>query len=131
MALAGSEHVTADAFVRAVAARLGLPVARVRAAVEPMFMKPGRDDKQKGKQDKGADDPRKSPFASDAAAARLAGELGVGQAKAKVALVALVSAPGGIAPDSKAFRDVAAKLGVSAGRLQTALVHLKQSLAGG
>ncbi|WP_371405243.1 hypothetical protein OHA10_06420 [Kribbella sp. NBC_00662] len=129
--LAGSARVTPDMFVRAVAAKLGLPVARVRAAVEPMILKPGRDDKRGGKHDKGADDPRKSPFASNAAAARLAAGLGVSQAKAKAALLALVSMPNGIAPDSKAFREVAAKLGVSADRLQAGLVRLKQSLANG
>lgn len=128
--LVGSARVTSDMFVRAVAAKLGLPVGRVRAAVEPMFLKPGRDDKRGSKHEK-ADDPGKSPFASDAAAARLAAELGVSRAKAKAALVALVSMPNGIAPDSKAFRDVAAKLGVSADRLQAGLVRLKQSLANG
>jgi hypothetical protein len=129
--LAGSAHVTPDSFVRAVAAKLGLPAARVRAAVEPMFLKPGRDDKRDSKHDKGTGDPRNSPFASNAAAARLAADLGVSQAKAKAALATLVSAPNGIAPDSKAFRDVAAKLGVSADRLQAALVQLKQSMANG
>ncbi len=134
--LAGSTTVTPEAFVRAVAANLGLPASRVKAAVEPLFLKPGRpraDDKHKndGKGKKGADDPRNSPFASNAAAARLAAALGVSQAKAKAALVAVVSAPGGIVPTSKAFRDVAHSLGVSADRLKTALGDLKQSLANG
>ena len=137
--LAGSTNVTPEAFVKAVAANLGLPVSRVKAAVEPLFLEPGRaragDGKQghKAKQEdndkKGADDPRKSPFASNAAAARLAAALGVSQAKAKAALVTLVSAPGGIVPTSKAFRDIANSLGVSADRLKTALGDLKQSLA--
>ena len=134
--LAGSTTVTPEAFVRAVAANLGLPASRVKAAVEPLFLKPGRpraDDKHKndGKGKKGADDPRNSPFASNAAAARLAAALGVSQAKAKAALVAVVSAPGGIVPTSKAFRDVAHSLGVSADRLKSALGDLKQSLANG
>lgn len=136
--LAGSANVTAEAFVATVAAKLRLPVAKVKAAVEPLFLKPGRprpgDGKQdgKGKQDKkGADDLRKSPFASDAAAARLAAALGVSQAKAKSALVTLVSAPSGIVPTSKAFRDIAQSLGVSTGRLTTALGDLKRSLDNG
>ena len=137
---AGSTTVTPEAFVAAVAAKLGLPAARVKAAVEPLFLKPGRprpgDNKQAGKDKagkdkKGADDPRNSPFASNAAAARLAAALGVSQAKAKAALVALVSAPGGIVPTSKFFRDIAHSLGVSADRLKTALGDLKQSLANG
>ena len=137
--LAGSTNVTPEAFVKAVAVNLGLPVSRVKAAVEPLFLEPGRaragDGKQghKAKQEdndkKGADDPRTSPFASNAAAARLAAALGVSQAKAKAALVTLVSAPGGIVPTSKAFRDIANSLGVSADRLKTALGDLKQSLA--
>ena len=114
--------------------------------MEPLFLKPGRtradggkragkaekDGKQAGKDKKEADDPRNSPFASDAAAARLAAALGVSQAKAKAALVAVVrSAPGGIVPTSKAFGDIAHSLGVSADRLKTALGDLKQSLANG
>lgn len=137
--LAGSPNVTSDAFARAVAARLGLPVSRVKAAIEPLFLNPGRaraDDKHgkhrnDGKGKKGAEDPRKSPFASNAAAARLAAALGVSQAKAKAALVTLVSAPDGIVPTSKAFRDIARSLGVSPDRLMTALGDLKQSLANG
>lgn len=145
MSLAGSNNVTPEAFVRAVAAKLGLPASRVKAAVEPLFLKPGRtraddgkragkaekDGKQAGKDRKGADDPRNSPFASNAAAARLAAALGVSQAKAKAALVAVVLAPGGIVPTSKAFGDIAHSLGVSADRLTTALGDLKQSLANG
>ena len=137
--LAGSTTVTPEAFVAAVAANLGLPAARVKAAVEPLFLKPGRpragDDKRDhkatkdGKDKKGADDPRNSPFTTNAAAARLAAALGVSQAKAKAALVAVVSAPGGIVPTSKAFRDLAHSLGVSADRLKAALGDLKQSLA--
>jgi predicted small secreted protein len=143
--LAGSKNVTPQAFVAAVAANLGLPVSRVKAAVEPLFLKPGRtraddgkragkpdkDGKQAGQDKKGADDPRNSPFASNAAAARLAAALGVSQAKAKAALVAVVSAPDGIAPTSKAFGDIAHSLGVSADRLTAALGDLKQSLANG
>lgn len=134
--LAGSTNVTSDAFARAVAARLGLPASRVKAAIEPLFRNPGRaraDDKHKndGKGKKGAEDPRNSPFASNAAAARLAAALGVSQAKAKAALVAVVSAPGGIVPTSKAFRDIAHSLGVSADRLMTALGDLKRSMANG
>jgi hypothetical protein len=133
--LATSTRVTPEAFVAAVAANLGLPASRVKAAVEPMLLKPGRpragDGKQAGKDKKGADDPRNSPFASNAAAARLAAALGVSQAKAKAALVAVVSAPGGIVPTSKAFRDIARSLGVSADRLKTALGDLKQSLDNG
>ncbi|MGY4766957.1 hypothetical protein ACXC9Q_08565 [Kribbella sp. CWNU-51] len=133
--LAGSTTVTPEAFVAAVAANLGLPAARVKAAVEPLFLKPGRpragDDKQDGKDKKGADDPRTSPFTTNAAAARLAAALGVSRAKAKAALVAVVSAPGGIVPTSKAFGDIAHSLGVSADRLNTALGDLKQSLANG
>jgi len=170
--LATSPNVTPEAFVAAVAANLGLPASRVKDALEPMFLKPGRprDDKQdckdrmdkkdgkqvgtgkkdgkqvgKGKKDdkqdceamkdgkdkKGADDPRNSPFTTDAAAARLAAALGVSQAKAKAALVAVISAPGGIDPTSKAFGDIADSLGVSANRLETALGDLKQSLANG
>jgi hypothetical protein len=140
--LAGSTNVTSDAFARAVAARLGLPVSRVKAAIEPLFLNPGRargDDKHKndgkgrgdGKGKKGAEDPRKSPFASNASAARLAAALGVSQAKAKAALVTLVSAPDGIVPTSKAFRDIAHSLGVSPDRLKNALGDLKQSLANG
>ncbi|MGW6199572.1 hypothetical protein ACWF0M_25705 [Kribbella sp. NPDC055110] len=145
MSLAGSTTVTPEAFVAAVAANLRLPVAQVKAAVEPLLLNPGRprpgdgkqdgkesqDDKAKADGKKGADDPRNSPFASDAAAARLATALGVSQAKAKAALVALVSAPGGIVPTSKAFRDLAQSLGVSAARLNTALGDLKQSLDNG
>jgi predicted small secreted protein len=177
--LAGSTKVTPEAFVAAVATNLGLPASRVKDALEPMLLEPGRprpgDDKQdckdrtdkkdgkqvgtdkkvgkhdrkdrKGKKDdkqdckamkdgkqvgkdkKGADDPRNSPFTTDAAAARLAAALGVSQAKAKAALVAVVSAPGGIDPTSKAFGDIADSLGVSANRLITALGNLKQSLA--
>jgi predicted small secreted protein len=160
--LATSPNVTPEAFVAAVAANLGLPASRVKDALEPMFLKPGRprddkqdckdrmdkkdgkqvgkdkkDDKQDckamkdGKDKKGADDPRNSPFTTDAAAARLAAALGVSQAKAKAALVAVVSAPGGIDPTSKAFGDIADSLGVSANRLITALGNLKQSLANG
>jgi len=142
--LATSTKVTPEAFVAAVAANLGLPAARVKDAVEPMFLKPGRpragdgkdrkakkDGEQVGKDRKGADDPRNSPFTTNAAAARLAAALGVSQAKAKAALVAVVSAPGGIVPTSKFFRDIAHSLGVSADRLKTALGDLKQSLANG
>lgn len=134
--LAGSTNVTSEAFARAVAAKLGLPVSRVKAAIEPLFLNPGRaraDDK-KHKNDgkgKGAEDPRNSPFASNAAAARLAAALGISQAKAKAALVTLVSAPDGIVPTSKSFRDLARSLGVSADRLTTALGDLKQSLGNG
>ena len=145
MSLADSDNVTPEAFVAAVAANLGLPVSRVKAAVEPLFLEPGRtragdgkrpgkaekDGKQAGKDKKGADDPRNSPFASDAAAAKLATALGVSQAKAKAALVALVSAPGGIVPTSQPFAAIARSLGVSADRLTTALGDLKQSLANG
>jgi hypothetical protein len=138
--LATSTKVTPEAFVAAVAANLGLPASRVKDAVEPMFLKPGRPRADDGKQDHKAkkdgkdrkgDDPRNSPFTTNAAAARLAAALGVSQAKAKAALAAVVSAPGGIVPTSKAFRDVAHSLGVSADRLKTALGELKQSLANG
>lgn len=130
--LASSTKVTPQAFVAAVAANLGLPVSRVKAAVEPMLLKPGRPRPGDGKKvDKGVENPRNSPFATNAAAARLARALGVDQAKAKAALVALVSAPGGIDPTSKAFRQIAGSLGVSAARLTTALGDLKQSLANG
>lgn len=130
--LAGSTKVTPQAFVAAVAANLGLPVSRVKAAVEPMLLKPGRPRPGDGKKvDKGVENPRNSPFTTNAAAARLARALGVDQAKAKAALVALVSAPGGIDPTSKAFRQIAGSLGVSAARLTTALGDLKQSLANG
>ena len=135
--LAGSTNVTPQAFVAAVAANLGLPVSKVKAVVEPMILKPGRsrdgkDHKaEKDGKDKGANDPKHSPFTTNATAARLAATLGVSQAKAKAALVALVSAPGGISPTSKSFRHIAASLGVSTARLQAALVALKQSLANG
>jgi len=133
--LAGSTNVTSEAFARAVAARLGLPASRVKAAIEPLFLNPGRaraDDKHENDgKGKGAEDPRNSPFASNAAAARLAAALGISQAKAKAALVTLVSAPGGIVPTSKSFRDLARSLGVSADRLKNALGDLKQSLANG
>ncbi|TCM51418.1 hypothetical protein [Kribbella sp. VKM Ac-2568] len=133
--LATSTRVTPEAFVAAVAANLGLPASRVKDAVEPMLLRPGRpragDGKQVGKDRKGADDPRNSPFTTNAAAARLAAALGVSRAKAKAALVAVVSAPGGIVPTSKAFRDIAHSLGVSADRFKTALGDLKQSLANG
>jgi hypothetical protein len=130
--LAGRTNVTPQAFVAAVAANLGLPVSRVKAAVEPLLLQPGRpragDKEHKGKE---GDDPKNSPFASNAAAARLAAKLGVSQAKAKAALTTLVSAPGGITPTSKGFRHIAASLGVSTDRLMTALGELKQSLANG
>lgn len=146
MSLGGSTKVTLDAFAAAVAANLRLPVARVKAAVAPLFLNPGRPrpgdkhgehkkdgkdskDKKDGKHKK--DDPRTSPFASDAAAARLAAALGVSRAKAKATLVALVSAPGGIVPTSKSFRDMAASLGVSAKQLNSALGDLKKSLDNG
>ena len=139
--LATSTKVTPEAFVAAVAANLGLPASRVKEAVEPMFLRPGRPRADDGKQDhkakkdgkdrKGADDPRNSPFTTNAAAGRLAAALGVSQAKAKAALTAVVSAPGGIVPKSKAFRDIARSLGVSADQLRTALGDLKQSLDNG
>jgi hypothetical protein len=131
--LAGRTKVTPQAFVAAVAANLGLPVSRVKAAVEPLLLQPGRPragDKAEPK-GKGEGDPKKSPFASNAAAAHLAAKLGVSQAKAKTALLTLVSAPNGITPDSKGFRQVAASLGVSPDRLMTALGELKQSLVNG
>ncbi|MEV6272274.1 hypothetical protein AB0L64_34230 [Kribbella sp. NPDC051936] len=149
MSLGGSTKVTLDAFAAAVAANLRLPVARVKAAVAPLFLNPGRPrpgdkhgehkkagehtkdgkDKKGGKHKK--DDPRTSPFASDAAAARLAAALGISRAQAKTTLVALVSAPGGIVPTSKSFRDLAASLGVSAEQLNSALGDLKKSLDNG
>lgn len=143
MSLGGSTKVTLDAFAAAVAANLRLPVARVKAAVAPLFLNPGRprpgdkhgahkkdgEHKKDGKHKK--DDPRTSPFASDAAAARLAAALGISRAQAKTTLVALVSAPGGIVPTSKSFRDMAASLGVSAKQLNSALGDLKKSLDNG
>jgi hypothetical protein len=130
--LAGRTNVTPQAFVAAVAANLGLPASRVKAAVEPLLLQPGRprpgDKEPKGK---GEGDPKNSPFASNAAAAQLAAKLGVSQAKAKAALITLVSAPNGITPTSKGFRQVAASLGVSPDRLMTALGELKQSLVNG
>ena len=143
MSLGGSSRVTLDAFAAAAAANLGLSVARVKAAVAPLFLNPGRprpgdkhgEHKKDGKDTKDRkdkkDDPRTSPFTSDAAAARLAAALGVSRAKAKTTLVALVSAPGGIVPTSKSFRDMAASLGVSAEQLTTALGDLKKSLDNG
>ncbi|MER7251030.1 hypothetical protein [Kribbella sp. NPDC000426] len=132
LSLAGRTKVTPQAFVAAVAAELRLPVSRVRAAVEPLLLKPGRprggDEGHKGKE---GNDPKNSPFASNAAAARLATDLGVSRAKAKAALITLVSAPDGITPTSKAFRQIAASLGVSPDRLMNALGRLKQSLANG
>ncbi|WP_427885000.1 hypothetical protein ACQHIV_22740 [Kribbella sp. GL6] len=133
--LANAQNVTPQAFIAAVATNLGIPASRVKSVLEPMLLKPGRDDgkhdkgKQDGKGKKGADDPRTSPFTTDAAAARLAASLGCSKAKAKAALLKLVSAQRGIEPASKAFRDIAKSLGVSPDRLDNALRDLKQSMA--
>jgi hypothetical protein len=133
--LAGRSKVTAQAFVAAVAANLGLPVSRVAAAVEPMLVQPGRprpgDKAPKAPKGKAGQDPKSQPFASNAAAAQLAAKLGVSRAKAKAALITVVSAPNGITPTSKAFRQIAASLGVSPDRLMTALGELKRALATG
>ncbi|MFD7154754.1 hypothetical protein ACFV9C_09160 [Kribbella sp. NPDC059898] len=125
--LANAQNVTPQAFVAAVATNLGIPASRVKTVLEPMLLKPGDSNRDKGK--KGADDPRKSPFTTDAAAARLAATLGCSKAKAKAALLKLVSAQRGIEPASQAFRDIAKSLGVSAERLDNALRDLKQSMA--
>ena len=125
---------TPDDFVAVVADKLGLPVSRVSAVVEPMLMKPspaGRPGKQDDTDKKASDDPQSSPFGTDAAAASMASALGVDRAKTKVALAALVrlgSSPDGIATGSKAFGDIAATLGVSSEQLRSALADLKGSL---
>jgi hypothetical protein len=126
---------TPEAFVAAVAADLGLSVARVQGVVGPLLVKPapaGRPGKRDDTDSKGVDDPENSPFSTDAAAASVAAALGVDRAKAKAALAAVVtlgSSPEGIVPTSAAFGDIAATLGVSSERLRIALGDLKSSLA--
>ena len=128
MSLATSNNPTPDAFIAAAAAELGLPVSLVQDALGPLFTKPvpAGNGHKKGK--KGADD---SPLTTAAAAAFVAAALGVDQAEAKAALAALESAPRGTDPESKAFADIAASLGVSPDRLLTALTDLKKSLVEG
>ncbi len=125
--LASSPSPTEDDLIAAVATDLGLPVARVRDALQPMIGAPGPG----GPATKDGGDPQDSPFLSDAAAASLATALGVDQARAKAALaavVALAAASDGIDVGSPAFGDIAASLGVSSDRLRSALGELKQSL---
>jgi predicted trehalose synthase len=125
--LASLPSPTEDDLITAVATTLGLPVARVRDALQPMIGTPGPG----GPATKEGDDPQNSPFLSDAAAASLATALGVDQARAKAALaavVALAAASDGIDVGSPVFGEIAASLGVSSDQLRSALAELKQSL---
>ncbi|MEU7882222.1 hypothetical protein [Microbispora bryophytorum] len=136
--LADSADVTPEAFVSAVAANLGLPVAQVQDALGPMVAAPAprRDDQGKRgcMNEKALDGPQDSPFTTDAAAASVAAALGVDQAKAKAALAAVMalgSGSGRVDPTSKAFADIAASLGVTSDQLNAALSDLKRSLSKG
>ncbi len=134
MSLAKSADVTPDAFVEAVAAKLGLPVSQVQDALRPLIAEPAPGDDHRDKldgMDKKAPDGRQdSPFTTDAAAASLAAALGVDQAKAKAALATLVTL-GRVDVTSKTFGDIAASLGVGSDRLDAALSDLKRSLSKG
>lgn len=129
MSLASTNGGTPQAFYAAIAANLGLPVARVQDALGTEIFRKGPEG---GKPSKNGV-PGPSPFSTDSAAAFVAHELGVDQKKAKTALAAVVAlsdARGGIDPTSKAFGDIAASLGVSSSKLATALTDLKMSIGG-
>ena len=136
--LAGSTSVTPDAFVAAVAANLGLPVAQVSAVLTPMLTKPDapkargegttKAEGEKAEGDKQGGAEQAQPFSIDEAAAVLAASLGIDQAKAKDAMTALV-AMGRSDTTSSAFQDLAASLGVSADQLEAAVRHLKETMA--
>jgi len=132
--LADSTGATPDAFTAAVAAGLGLPVSQVQDALQPMVAEPAPNGDKEGKLDsmgtKARDGSPDSPFTTDAASASLAAALGVDQARAKAALAALV-ALGRVRPESKAFGDIAASLGVGSDQLDAALRELKRSLSQG
>ncbi|MEV1201521.1 hypothetical protein [Microbispora rosea] len=132
--LANSASVTPDAFIAAVATNLGLPIPQVQDALQPMVAEPAPDDDNQGKLDsmgtKARDGSPDSPFTTDAASASLAAALGVDQAKAEAALAAVV-ALGRVCPESKAFGDIAASLGVGSDQLDAALRELKRSLSQG
>jgi hypothetical protein len=132
--LATSTSATDDDFVGAVANNLGLPVSQVSEALTPLLVTPSTRAAEKGGEDKaaGADDPQRSPFATDAAAASLAAALGIEPAVAKSTLAALIAlgSSGGIEPASQPFRDLATTAGVSPEQLRDALGELKRSLAG-
>ena len=126
--------VTNEDFAAAVAARLDRPADQVLAALIPVIEKPGHSSRPQEKTDNDGTDLSDSPFATDAAAARLATRLNVTQNEAKSALATilhLAAADGGIDTDSAGFRDVAASLGVTAGQLRDALGELKASFNNG
>ncbi|MEV4296752.1 hypothetical protein [Microbispora rosea] len=132
--LANSAGVTPDAFIAAVATNLGLPIPQVQDALQPMVAEPAPDGDNQGKLDsmgtKARDGSPDWPFTTDAASASLAAALGVDQAKAEAALAAVV-ALGRVCPESKAFDDIAASLGVGSDQLDAALGELKRSLSQG
>jgi hypothetical protein len=115
-----SAKPTEDQFDAAVAHNLGIPQARVRqafAAGNPGCSKP-------------ASSPAAMRQAQDAMTAVVARELHVSTARASAALQPFFAA-GHADPSSSAFAAAARSLGASTQQLATALMHAKQSLAGG
>ncbi|MBO4273432.1 hypothetical protein [Microbispora triticiradicis] len=102
MSLAKSDGVMPDAFIEVVAAKLGLPVSQVQEALRPIVAEPAPGDDHRGKLD-GMD--KKAPDGRQDSSGK----------------------PGaGMEADLAA---IAAKLGVTAERLDAALVAAKTSLA--
>ncbi|HEX8006080.1 MAG TPA: hypothetical protein VF482_06590 [Trebonia sp.] len=117
----GGAKPTEDRFDAALARGLGIPPARVRqafAAEQPCGSK-AVGSKAAGQ-----------PASNDAFTAAVARELHVSTARVNAALQPLFAA-GRADPSSPVFAAAARSLGVSTQQLTAALVHAKQSLAGG
>jgi hypothetical protein len=134
--------VTDEAFLAAVADRLGLPATQVTEALTPLIStsphsdtKPDApsDDPKRDTKDGAGTKPEDSPLAADGAAEAFAAAAGVSVDQARAALKALVATAdddGGLQPTSKAYQDVAAGLGLTTEQLNSALGQLKRALNG-
>ena len=124
-----SGEVTQNQFDAAVARNLGISQARVHqafAAGNPGCAKPGGS-KSGGSNLAPSQDERQAQAAMTTVVAR---ELHVSTAQVTAALRPIFAA-GHADPDSPAFAAAARSLGVSTQQLTTALMHAKESLAGG
>jgi hypothetical protein len=122
----GGAKPTEDRFDAAISRGLGIPPARVRHAfaVEQPCGSKAVGSKAVGSKAAG------QPANNDAFAAAVARELHVSTARVNAALQPLFAA-GRADPSSPVFAAAARSLGISTQQLTAALVHAKQSLAGG
>jgi hypothetical protein len=122
-------EVTQNQFDAAVARNLGISQGRVHqafAAINPGCAKPGGS-KAGGAKPASPQDVRQAQAAMMAVVAR---ELHISTARVTAALRPIFAA-GHAEPDSPAFAAAARSLGVNTQQLATALMHAKESLAGG